>query len=176
MITNIKEFKLLTEKFVNLWSKEQMTQYIDEIYKIMVLAYEPIGGFLTANAPEELINKCDLIKIIKRGGKISAVSCYKVTGYGRKLICGGTNGTEKGKNDLYMIIKEDINQIDRSAYTEVSGKLEHIYIKNGANPIPNNLVSMIIGKNVEMDPDGFHYYRNIKGQRIKKILVGNVNN
>lgn len=174
MITTINEYKLYLEKFVNLWSKDEMDQYIDEVYDIMIESYKSIGGFLTANSSEELKQKCDLIKIIKRNGKISAVSCYKVSNSNRKLICGGTNGTERGKADLYMIINEDIKQIDRNAYSEVSGKLEHIYLKRGANIIPNNLVELIIGKPVELDNNGFHYYREIKGQKIRKILVGNV--
>ena len=175
MITTINEYKLYLEKFVNLWNKEDMSKYIDEVYDIMVKSYESIGGFLTANSPQELQNKTDLIKIIKRQGKISAVSCYKVSNNQRKLICGGTDGTERGKNDLYMIINEDIKQIYRNAYAEVSGKLEHIYLKRGANIIPNNVVSLIIDKEIEPDPDGFHYYREIMGQKIKKLLVGNVN-
>ena len=175
MITTINEFKLISEKFINLWTKNDMNKFIDDIYNIMLLSYESIGGFLTANSPLELQNKCDLIKIIQRNGKISAVSCYKVNTSGRKLICGGTNGTDQGKNDLFMIIREDIKQIDRNAYSEVSGKLEHIYLKNGASPIPNYLVSEIIQKPIELDQDGFHYYRIIKGQKLKKILVGNVN-
>lgn len=176
MITSINEFKkqLILEKFINLWNKEDMSLYIDEIYKIMIESYKSIGGFLTANSPEELIKKCDFIKIVKRNGSITSCSCYKISNHGRKLICGGTNGTEQGKNDLFMIIREDINNKDRNAFSEVSGKLEHIYLKNGASPIQNFLVSSIINKEVELDSDGFHYYRNIKGQKIKKILVGNV--
>lgn len=175
MITTINEFKLILEKFVNLWTKESMNEYIDEVYAMMVEIYKPIGGFLTANSPQELINKCDLIKIIKRDGKISAVSCYKVSSAGRKLICGGTNGTDQGKRDLFVIVREDIQQLDRSAHSEVSGKLEHLYLKQGASMIPNYLVSTIIGKEVELDEDGFHYFRTIKGQRVRKVLVGNVN-
>ncbi len=175
MITLINEFKLILEKYINLWTKENKSVYIDQVYDIMVESYKNIGGFLTANSPEELMNKTDLIKIIKREGKISAVSCYKVNNSGRKLICGGTNGTVNGKYDLYSIIKDDINQIDRNAHSEVSGKLEHIYLKNGASMIPNYLVSEIIGKEIELDDDGFHYFRTIKGQKVRKSLIGNVN-
>ena len=102
MITTINEYKIFLEKFVNLWTKNDMSKYINNIYNIMIKSYETIGGFLTANSPQELQNKCDLIKIIIRNSEISAVSCYKISHVGRKLICGGTNGTEQGKKDLYM--------------------------------------------------------------------------
>lgn len=175
MITTINEYKLINEKFVNLWDKEDMKSYIDEVFNLMITAYESIGGFLTAKTPDELISKTDLIKIIKRNGSISAVSCYKVSGKGRKLICGATNGTEQGKKDLLTIIKEDITQIKRNAYSEVSGKLEHIYLKFGSSVIQNYLVSEIIGKEIIIDEtDEFHYFRKIKGELHRKLLVGNV--
>jgi len=85
MITTINEYKLINEKFVNLWNKEDMKLYIDEVFSLMIKAYESIGGFLTAKSADELCEKTDLIKIIKRNGKISAVSCYKVSSFGRKI-------------------------------------------------------------------------------------------
>lgn len=161
-----KKYKLFLEKFLNLWNKHDISFYIDDVYKIMVESYEPIGGFLTAKNSSELLLKTDLMKIIKRKGNISAVACYKVDkNNNRKLICAVTNQTEQGKRDLYIIIKEDINQVDRNAYTEVSDKLEYIYLKHGANIIPNNLVSIILNKEVELDSDGFHYYREIGGKK-----------
>lgn len=176
MITTINEYKLINEKFVNLWNKEDMKLYIDEVFSLMVKAYESIGGFLTAKSADELCEKTDLIKIIKRNGKISAVSCYKVSSFGRKLICGATNATEQGKKDLFSIIKEDITQIKRNSYSEVSGKLEHIYLKYGSTIVQNYLVSDIIGKDIIIDKtDDFHYYREIKGQLHRKLLVGNIN-
>jgi hypothetical protein len=159
-----------------------MSEYIDEIYNMMIESYKPIGGFLTANSPQELQNKCDLIKFVKRNNKITAVSCYKLTKFGRKPICKATEiteqgkSTEQGKKDLYSIIEEDIKKIDRKVYSEVSGKLEEIYLKKGAIKIPNYLVSLIIDKEIELDNDGFHYFRTIKGQKIRKLLVGNYNN
>jgi len=93
-----------------------------------------------------------------------------------KLICGATNATEQGKKDLLSIIKEDITQIKRNSYSEVSGKLEHIYLKYGATVVQNYLVSDIIGKDIIIDKtDDFHYYREIKGQLHRKLLVGNIN-
>lgn len=177
MITSIYEYKQIYEKYVNLWTKESMANYIEEVYDILVKAYEDLdGGFLTADSPEKLIEKCDLIKINKRGGKISAVSCYKVTKFGRKIICGGTDGTDRGKADLFSIIKEDITEKHRNTYSEVSGALEHIMKKYGGMPIPNYLVSEIIGKEITPDPNGFHYTRKIGNKNIRKVLVGNVNN
>lgn len=178
MITSINEFKqTINEKYVNLWDKESMKDYIQEVYDILVKSYEKLdGGFLTADSPEALMNKCDLIKINKRGGKISAVSCYKVTNFGRKIICGGTDGTDRGKVDFYSILKEDISEKHRNAYSEVSGALEYIMKKYGAMPIPNFMVSEIIGKEITPDPNGFHYTRNIGNKTITKVLVGNVNN
>jgi hypothetical protein len=137
----------------------------------MVESYKNIGGFLTASSAEQLLEKTDMIKIIRRNQKITACSCYKLSKNNRKLICGATDGSEQGKKDLYTIISEDINRFERGAISEVSGALEHIYVnKFNATKIPNTKVSEIIGKEIIPDDDGYHYVRKIGGVFVKKNI------
>lgn len=175
MITTLKKFKTLNEHYVNLFSKNDMKNYIDEIYEIMLKSYESIGGFLTAKNKEHLLIKIDFFKLITRNGKISAVIGYKLIDGYRKSICGGTDGTEQGKIDFYKILKEDITIVDRKVYMEVSGAMEHLVVnKLGGKYVPNTLVSNILKKEIKPLSDGIHYERDIGGIPVIKALVGNI--
>ena len=48
---------LILERFVNLFNKEDIKPYIQDIWDIMQRTYEPIGGFKTASSPDELPTK-----------------------------------------------------------------------------------------------------------------------
>lgn len=72
------------------------------------------------------------------------------------------------------MIQEDI-KFSRS-WTEVSGAMEHILRKNGAEPIPNYMAKELTGKDIlEFNPDGYHYTRMISGEPHEKIIFGTVN-
>lgn len=176
MITTINTFKhtLINEAFVNVFSIEDRKKYIKIVFDIMVYTYKDIpGGFLTAPTPEALLEKTNFIKMVRRNGNIVAAVCYKMHNNQRKLICGGS--FPDGKKDFLKIIQDDINLVERGAYTEVSGKMEEIMIhKFNAKPIPNTEVSKILNKEIELDNDGFHYYRKIGNVKVKKILLGNI--
>jgi hypothetical protein len=110
-----------------------------------------------------------LIKAIKRNGKITAVNLYKDR-HGRKSIAVGTDGTDQGKKDL-LKIKLDDDKMERS-WGEVSGKMEHLANKLGSPKVPNSKAAKLIGKDVETDPDGEHYTRDIGGSKKRKVIVG----
>lgn len=163
---------LLLERFVNLHTPQQMSKYIDVIWKILDDSYAPIGGFKSATDKEDLMNKSKLIKIVTKDGKVIAVKVYKDE-LGRKSIAGGTDGSEEGKKWLMKICEED-TKLNR-AWGEVSGKMEHIMLKRGAVPIPNTMAAKILGKPIlHLDPDGYHYTREIMGERYTKIMYGDL--
>lgn len=94
--------------------------------------------------------------------------------YGRKGIAGGTDGSSVGKYWFTKMIQEDI-KFARS-WGEVSGAMEHILRKNGAEPIPNYMAKMLTGKDIiELNPDGYHYTRMIGNTPHEKIIFGTVN-
>jgi len=168
----IKFTELLTERYVNLF-KTDIVKYIDEIWEILQKSYAPIGGFLTASSKEDLIRKSWMAKCVKKDNKLVAVRLYKDQ-YGRKGIAGGTDGSSIGKQWFMKMIQEDI-KFSRS-WTEVSGAMEHILRKNGAEPIPNYMAKELTGKDIlEFNPDGYHYTRMIAGEPHEKIIFGTVN-
>jgi hypothetical protein len=163
---------LILERFVNLFKKEDIEPYIEDIWNIMQRTYEPIGGFKTANSPEELLNKISFAKLVRKNDKIVAAALYKDK-YGRKAIAKGSDGSVDGIKSIKQIYKEDV-KMDRS-WGEFSGKAESLLLKYGGVPIPNDMVEDILGKEIESkDKDGFHYTRMINGEPIRKIMIGNV--
>jgi hypothetical protein len=164
---------LILERFVNLRTKEELEKYIDVIWDILQSSYAPIGGFKSAKSKEDLISKTGLAKLVRKDGKIVAVKIYKDE-LGRKSIAGGTDGSDVGKIWFIKMCEEDI-KLNR-AWGEVSGKMEHIMLSKGATPIPNTMVADILGKPVlSLDPDGYHYTREIMGEPHTKIMIGDVN-
>jgi hypothetical protein len=161
---------ILLERFVNLHTKQEMAPYIDTIWDILQKSYAPIGGFLTASSKEDLMNKTGLAKLVRKDDKIVAVKIYK-DDRGRKSIAAGTDGSEEGKKWLIKMFQEDI-KLDR-AWGEFSGKAEHLMLKHGGVPMPNVLAAQLLGKPIiSLNPDGFHYTREIMGEPHEKILIG----
>jgi hypothetical protein len=163
---------ILLERFVNLFKKEDIQPYIQDIWNIMQRTYEPIGGFKTANSPEELLSKISLAKLVRKNNKIIAAALYKDK-YGRKAIAAGSDGSEEGIKMIKQIKFEDI-KMNRS-WGEFSGKLESLLLKYGGVPIPNDMVEDILGKEIlSKDEDGYHYTRLINGEPIRKVMIGNI--
>jgi hypothetical protein len=165
---------LLSERFVNLFGKEKIEPYLNDIWNIMQKTYEPVGGFKTASSPEELLNKVDFAKLVRKNNKIIAAVLYKDK-LGRKSIALGSDGSEEGVKWVKQIAKEDVN-FQRS-WGEFSGKAESLMLRYGGVPILNDLVGEILGKEIiSKDPDGFHYTRMIQGTPTRKIMIGNMKN
>jgi hypothetical protein len=166
-----EEINLLLERFVNLFKKEEIEPYIEDIWNIMQRTYEPIGGFKTANTPEELLSKVGMAKLVRKNNKIVAAALYKDK-YGRKAIAKGSDGSSEGKLAVKQIYLEDA-KLNR-AWGEFSGKAEELLLKYGGVPVPNDAVEDILGTEIESkDKDGFHYTRLINGTPIRKIMIGN---
>ena len=161
---------ILLEHYVNLFSREDKKQYVDIIWDMLAKAYEPIGGFKSAVDKDDLIDNSSIWKLVRRNGKIVAFGIYKDS-HGRKSIAGATDGTALGKAD-FMKLKTDDFAMNR-AWCEASGKIEHILIKLGVQPISNKLAAKLTGKEIlNLDPDGVHYTRLIQGEPHTKIIFG----
>lgn len=149
-------------------------KYADQVWHMLQHAYADIGGFLSAANPQELVETPGLWKIQLRKDHVSAIVIYKAQ-HGRKLIGAATDGSSEGKNDLMMILKEDKSL--RRSWAEVSGKMESVYRKMGAEPIPNTRAHELTGKRIlNLDEDGVHYTRLIAGHPHVKALYGNPTN
>lgn len=167
--------KDLFESYVNALTQDDMQKYAHEVWDILEKSYAYCGGLLGMKDVQQLISESDMWKMVRRSGKIVCVVVYSFKRGGRKMCYGGTDGTPQGKSDFYKIMSEDINMLDRKAWAEVSEKMEYLYLKNGAVPIPNTIAKQIMSDKefVSLDPDGYHYIRSIGGILATKMMVGN---
>ena len=163
---------LLIERYITLIKPEDRTQYVDLVWDMLQQTYKKLGGFKSARDKEDLIADSSIWKMVRKNGKIVAVSIYKDK-FGRKCIASATDGTPDGKAALLQMWLEDTKQ--NRAWGEFSGPSEHIKLKQGMKPIPNKYVADILGKNIlSLNPDGYHYTRLIAGEPHEKILAGSV--
>lgn len=171
----VTESELMLEHYVNLWKKEDMEQYKDEVYKLLVDGYRGSGGLLGMESADQLVAETDFWKLCRRKDKITAAFCYSTKRGGRKTCYGSCLMTPEGKRDLLKIMKDDMEQLGRKVWTEISGPIEHIYVDKMHVPvIPADVAQKILKdkKFEKIDPDGFHYWRKIGGELKRKIMVG----
>ena len=182
----------LNEHYVNVFKSEDKEKYIDQVIRMINDSYAYLGGALGLTK-EKLMSPTTFFKLIRRGNKIVACAVYefrkandsKATFFDpkrdeRKLRYVASDGSEQGKKDIRTLIEDDIRLADRGFWGEVSGKMENMYIKRGAIPIPNTIAKDVLdamGKKVkELDSDGYHYFRKIgDNPRARKMLIGNAN-
>jgi hypothetical protein len=161
---------LLVEHYVNLIEPNEKRKYADEVWDMLQKAYEPVGGFKSANSPEHLVDDSHLWKLVRRSGKIVSVIIYKDQN-GRKLIGMATDGSSQGKKDASKIASEDAKL--RRSWAEASGPAEKFLLKNGAIPIPAKFAKQLTGKEIlGYDIDGIHYTRLIGGEPKSKAIYG----
>ena len=171
----------LREHFVTAFEtdKELKEQYLEQVWSILQESYKNIGGLGIFNKPSDLLKPNNMWKMVTRNGKVVAVVIYKRRNGGRKLVAGGSDGTDTGKKDFYSICAEDVKRVDRKTWGEVSGALEGILLfKYDAVPIPAYIVEQVLNDmDLTLDSiseDCFHYVRDIANVPREKIMFGNV--
>ena len=175
--------QLLVEKILNLHTTDEKMKYADKIWDMLQRSYKKIGGFKSANSPEELANDPGYWKVVRRGDHITALGVYKQVPNtdNFKMIAsatetepnpeGGYKVTAQGKKDYHMLKNDDIKT--KRAWTEVSGPAEKLMLKAGAKPIDNKYAEFLTGKKIlDLNPDRYHYTRLIQGEPHEKIIVG----
>lgn len=168
----------LTEHYVTLTKETELKKkYYDEVVDILNYSYSSIGG-PQSNSINKLMDPNIMWKLVTRNGKVVAVMISKLIGGTRKGVLGGCDGSEQGRKDFRAIVKEEIEQLDRKSWIEVSGKMEHIYKNRGATPIPDDIASELmhlLGKKIYPTGDGYHYTRTMgaNNDEHEKIIMGN---
>lgn len=179
--------EFLIERVVNLQSTAEKLSYADQVWDMLQRSYKKIGGFKSANSPEELANEPGYWKLVRRGEKITALGVYKKVPKTQnfKMIASATEtelnpetgeyrATTQGLKDYNMVKSADI-KTNRS-WAEVSGPAEKIMIRSGAKPIDNKYAEFLTGKKVlELNSDGYHYTRLIQGEPHEKLIIGFIN-
>lgn len=176
LVQFIKE-SMVTERFVNAHSPEEMEQYKDEVWKIVKKAYEYCGGVAGINTVDDLIKKSNMWKMVRRSGRIVAIFMYTYKKAGRKAICCACTPDEEGKAAFKKIMEEDFKIVDREVWCEVSGAAEVTALKQNAMPFPAYIAQLLMpNKEIKVSDDGFHYERKIGGTLHTKLMVGNFKN
>lgn len=161
---------LLLERFLNITDPDSKKEYVDTVWDMMEKAYAYAGGFKGAADKAELINDSGLWKLVKRDGKVTAFRIYKDK-FGRKGIATASDGTERGKRDIILLSKQDLEM--KRGWAEVSDKAESFMTKLGGKPVSNKYAKLLLpGKDITLDDDGIHYYRKIGDKVIRKVIVG----
>ena len=193
----------LQEAFINMWfnsnnpKQERLIQNnIEEVWDLLDKAYSYLpggaGGFRNI---DEFIEDCEksnaLIKCVKHDGEMEACAVYNLNRGGRKLSLIGAKtywdeksnswkATDYGKEALYTIAKEDIEQGDRHFWGEVSDGAETVYyVKTKAVPVPPSVVAALMpNKGVRDTADKMPmrrmkkvvgYHTNEKGEQVPEF-------
>ena len=176
--------ELLVEHIVNLHSPEEKERYANTVWDMLTRSYEKIGGFKSAVNVDDLINTPGYWKLVRRNGRITAVSIYRKSSNTRnfKKIASATEterdpvsntykATTQGLRDHRMITVDDLKT--KRCWAEVSGPAETVYFRLGAVPIDNRFAGVLTGKEIlSLDQDHFHYTRLIQGAPVVKVIVG----
>ena len=165
----------------------------DAVYKLLIDTYSKIDDevakskkLVGCSTSKQLVKIANFWKYRTFNGKVIAAQLYSTKYGGRKLMYGGSDGSTEGKSALLQFLNEEVSQIDRYSWGEVSGAVEHILQKYGAVPVPAPLAiallqsihmhntPSIISKIIRIEKDGYHYTRNIGGKIVTKIVYGNI--
>lgn len=158
--------------------RKTILQYLDEIYDILVKAYESIGGLIGLKNKDDILkNKNNhIIRIAFYYSKVVAVAIYNKRLGGNKLTYGGGikgQFQEEGKIGFKAIIRRDVTSDTEYNWIEASGTVEHLFKKYGGLQVPSKFAEEIFGKNKVRIVDDFHYERIIGGQnKIVKAIFG----
>lgn len=170
----------IVERYINALQKEDIRKYGNEILNMLKEAYKHIGGCKGIETIDDLCNDSDMIKMVKRGGKIVAVRLYTFKRGGRKSMAMASDGTELGKKELYKLLNDDFQFKDRQTWSEQSGKALGSSLKRkGCVLCPNYIALELMpdkAKDIKLKDDGFFYTRKIGGEFHTKCIVGNVPN
>lgn len=172
--------EFLEEKVLNIGlnpdHERYRDRYRDQIHDILHQSYKPIGGYMShpsGTKEESEAIHTDItnshIKAIHRSGKVTAVRLYR-SQYGRKVVSGGSDGSDEGKSGYKKILHDDNKQ--RRAWGETSGAPEKIQRKMGVPVVPSSMAPKLTGKEDVKIVDNERYERKIGPHVHTKVIMG----
>jgi hypothetical protein len=143
---------------------------IASIFELYRTTYGRLDPCLNVNMPEALIEYNRWVLVMGKKGTIEAFACFKTTASGVKLGLAATDGGDRGKVALKILLRQGLSV--EGVYAEVSGGLEVALIGHVPEVSPK-MASSILEKPTTEESDGRHYSRVITNVGPKtKIMVG----
>lgn len=169
--------KFLVERYINLFTPDEKEPYADEVWDLLQKSYAYAGGIKGSGFKnkEDMIQNIPFWKLVKKDGKIVSVRMYKDK-EGRKAVAAATDRSREGVESYRKIAKDDLER----AYIEVSDKaLESMKKMLGDDfykyAIPVEIVKKKLPDDEIKPIDKYFYQREIGGEWITKIMLGNPN-
>lgn len=166
-------FEIITEpKILEITNRDQKKKYIDQVWDILDLSYQYVGGFKSYDSPEHMINDDNSKWLVSLNdqNQVLVVFVFK-NSFGNKFVAMGGLKSSEARNTLKVMLKDIFNR--KTAWGEVSGIPEKMFKDMGVPYISNTEAERLTGKNIlELDTDGIHYIRYIGGSPTKKALMG----
>lgn len=156
--------------------RDEILANSDDIWDMLVLSYEGIGGLKTYRSKQDFLKKVRYAKVVYYGDELVACAIYRNMEDSFKMVAIGCNQEEIGKQGIQAIIKDDIDKLDFHFWAEVSGAIEHYFRKYNGYPMPNMLASDILQISPEKirlsNKDMVHYERVIADEWFEKMIYG----
>ena len=163
------------DKWVYL-TDEEKEEFAKELFDLINLAYEPIGGHPNYKSPADVMGAerdADYMVIdLDDDPEFDALKVSKKKSAGNKSVAMGHDGTKPARSAAVNISALLLKQPGH--FVEVSGKLKDILQAKGAPIVTDEEVirKVLKGKEIEMNADG-SYQREIGGKVFTKMLMGN---
>ena len=158
--------------------ENRIKKYSHQVWNILQTAYKPEGGFYSYSSVKDMEKLTSLMVICVKNRRIVACAIYRDDLGGQKLNgCGTIDGSNENKSLLRQIIRDDIENMEKYHWVEVSYPLEKWFKEMGGNPVPAQLAHSLLHKSkskITILDDNVHYKREIgrDGMIATKIIYG----
>lgn len=177
-VSRLSNWVGLEDGIYEMAERRDLKRYSRQMWRILRNAYKPFGGFKTYGSPDEMSGRISLAVIAVKGRKMVACAVYRDDIGGQKLNgCGTLNGTDSQKALLRSMIRDDIENLRKYHWAEVSYPLEKWFKEMGGNPMPSSIAHRLLHKSkskITETGDGVHYVREIggTGETVTKAIYG----
>ena len=169
----MKLLNILLEQTWRPLSPSEIEDDKDELFKMIDLAYAPLGGHPNVTKPEDVKTAGDNYSVINLDDdpEDDATVTYKTRAGGTKLVAMGHDGTKPARRAAVAKTVSDLNK--NGYYIEVSGTLLDILKAKGVAIVDDEetVRKALKGKEIKWHGDG-SYDRKLGGTIHTKMMMG----
>lgn len=169
----MKLLKILLEQTWRPLSPSEIEDDKDELFKMIDLAYAPLGGHPNVTKPDDVKTAGDNYSVINLDDdpEDDATVTYKTRAGGTKLVAMGHDGTKPARRAAVAKTVSDLNK--NGYYIEVSGTLLDILKAKGVAIVDDEetVKRALKGKEIKWHGDG-SYDRKLGGITHTKMMMG----